>query len=257
VFARIFGHLAHRRISTYEIKGRSSLSPRSLACPSAEAVVTTAHAARLSAEGLVVIDGALPPDVIALCRAEAEALREAGDLHVLPIHQAIGDRQDEICFLRRDGEDPSQGRHSTISEGGLLAGVRLLGGLAARLSLLGPLEVVDSVQLACYPAGARYSKHYDGTPLAEDGGSADDDGGNRRLVTAILYLNPDWSPDDGGRLRAYPPSGGKRAAPFSAPIEIEPVAGRLVVFMAREVEHEVLLSRGLPRMALTQWIFRG
>ena len=117
-------------------------------------------------------------------------------------------------------------------------------------------QVADVVQLACYPVGGRYTKHFDGTP-AVAAGSTDDDGGNRRLVTAILYLNPDWSAADGGRLRAYPPIGGARSNPFSEPIEIEPIAGRLVIFMAREVEHEVLLSRGRPRIALTQWIFRG
>ncbi len=37
----------------------------------------------------MVIDGVLPLHVVERCRAEGEALREAGDLRVLPIHQVI------------------------------------------------------------------------------------------------------------------------------------------------------------------------
>ena len=63
-----------------------------------------------------------------------------------------------------------------------------------------------------------------------------------RKITVLLYL--DWRPERGGELRVRMPSsagGGERT--------IEPRPGRLVAFMAQEVEHEVLPSEG-ERFAL-------
>lgn len=50
-----------------------------------------------------------------------------------------------------------------------------------------------------------------------------------RLVTAILYLNHNWSASDGGQLRLYP-------FPY-AHIDVEPVADRLVLFSSRYLVH--------------------
>jgi SM-20-related protein len=90
------------------------------------------------------------------------------------------------------------------------------------------------VQIAQYPgAGAGYDRHVDAFP-----GSA-----NRR-VTAILYLNQGWTPEQGGVLRAWMPDG--------EVIEVEPVAGRLVVFMSDKVPHQVMPTFA-PRCAVTAW----
>jgi SM-20-related protein len=50
-----------------------------------------------------------------------------------------------------------------------------------------------------------------------------------RRVTCILYLNDAWQPDAGGQLRLYP---------FPAPpVDIEPVADRLVLFASTSMLH--------------------
>ena len=69
-----------------------------------------------------------------------------------------------------------------------------------------------------------------------------------RALTAILYLNDDWSVDrDGGALRCWI---GERE-----PFDVAPVGGRLVIFDAGAVEHAVLAASA-DRVALTVWINR-
>lgn len=65
---------------------------------------------------------------------------------------------------------------------------------------------------------------------------------NRRL-TAIYYLNPRWMPGHGGELEIYLPTG---------ELQLEPVADRLVVFFAEQLEHAVLPTQA-ERLALTAW----
>ena len=67
---------------------------------------------------------------------------------------------------------------------------------------------------------------------------------SERVVTAIVYLNPDWVPAHGGQLRLWDPNGDAH--------EIAPALGNWVVFMSQQVPHEVLPSFA-PRWALTAW----
>jgi len=92
-----------------------------------------------------------------------------------------------------------------------------------------------SVQAARYGHGAGYERHVDAFK-----------GDPSRIITAIAYLNADWQPADGGQLRAWTPRGVE---------ELGPVLGRLVVFRADAVPHEVLPTRA-PRWAVTAW-YRG
>mmetsp|Transcript_38681 Transcript_38681/g.87948 ORF Transcript_38681/g.87948 Transcript_38681/m.87948 type:complete len:100 (-) Transcript_38681:115-414(-) len=87
--------------------------------------------------------------------------------------------------------------------------------------------------LACYPKGAFYRKHLDSYAGKDI----------PRKVTILLYCNPSWTPGDGGALKAWL---GNQV------VEIEPVAGRIVVFMAQDVWHEVTESQK-ERYALTLW----
>lgn len=91
------------------------------------------------------------------------------------------------------------------------------------------------VQLAQYRTpGAYYARHADAFQVRA-----------RRRMTLIYYLNPDWKPDDGGVLRAYAGDGVR---------DIEPVFDRAVLFLAAEVEHEVLPCHR-TRTALTAWFY--
>jgi SM-20-related protein len=91
------------------------------------------------------------------------------------------------------------------------------------------------IQVARYPGGgARYARHRDVFREAV---------GPQRRVTAILYLNPDWTELAGGMLRLHLPSG---------PLDVAPLLDRLVVFRSEIVEHEVLPTHA-PRWAVTAW----
>ncbi|XP_064078827.1 egl nine homolog 1-like isoform X4 [Macrobrachium nipponense] len=91
--------------------------------------------------------------------------------------------------------------------------------------------------VACYPGqGARYVKHVD---------NPDGDG---RCITAIYYINKDWTPEGGGVLRIYP-EGNSQVA------EIEPLFDRMLFFWSdRRNPHEVLPAN-VTRYAITLWYY--
>uniref|UniRef100_A0A915L3M8 hypoxia-inducible factor-proline dioxygenase n=1 Tax=Romanomermis culicivorax TaxID=13658 RepID=A0A915L3M8_ROMCU len=95
----------------------------------------------------------------------------------------------------------------------------------------------SKAMVACYPAGGtKYVKH------------VDNPNGDGRRITAIYYLNQDWKTDDGGILRLYPETA-------LNPVDIEPLADRLVFFWSdARNPHEVLPSFKM-RFAVTVWYF--
>ncbi|MBC7691243.1 MAG: 2OG-Fe(II) oxygenase [Methylotenera sp.] len=86
---------------------------------------------------------------------------------------------------------------------------------------------------AAYPSGGFYKRHLD--CFKED---------DARIISLILYLNPDWKSSDGGRLRIYDLD--------STHVDVDPVAGTLVGFLSREHEHEVLISHA-DRYGFAGW----
>jgi SM-20-related protein len=97
------------------------------------------------------------------------------------------------------------------------------------------LEDFES-HFALYPPGAFYLKHVDRF--------RDDD---RRMVSAVVYLNDAWLPEQGGQLRMYLDEG--------AQYDVVPIGGCLVVFLSGEVPHEVLPA-SRERLSLTGWFRR-
>ncbi len=93
---------------------------------------------------------------------------------------------------------------------------------------------------AVYPEGGFYKPHLDRHRESLD-----------RLVTVILYLNPDWRPGDGGELKLWTTPGDKEGE-F---VTVEPRMGTLVCFLAGDFWHEVLPARK-TRASITGW-FRG
>ncbi|KAL0481245.1 prolyl 4-hydroxylase subunit alpha [Acrasis kona] len=85
-----------------------------------------------------------------------------------------------------------------------------------------------------------YEKHRDAFP--DDGSDASSHMSQRR-VTAICYLNHNWSEKDGGQLRIWTNNGQQ---------DIDPVGGRLLLFLSGAVDHQVL-STNKERVALTAW----
>jgi len=96
------------------------------------------------------------------------------------------------------------------------------------------LEDFES-HFALYPPGAFYLKHVDRF--------RDDD---RRMVSAVLYLNDDWLPEQGGQLRMYLDG---------AEHDVLPSGGCLVVFLSGDIPHEVLPATR-DRLSLTGWFRR-
>jgi SM-20-related protein len=185
----------------------------------------------LRADGIAVCDRFLSAsEVQALI--ECTALRRArGDF----VEARIGtDRQlrrradirgDSICWLRHGAWpaetlvlDSLEQLRQRLNEGAFLA--------------LFDLEL----HYAWYPPGAAYARHVD-RPLSRD----------QRRVSLVLYLNAHWSPADGGVLRMYADDGSWR--------DIEPLGGRLVLFLTEARGHEVLYTRN-ARLSLTGW-YRG
>ena len=107
--------------------------------------------------------------------------------------------------------------------------------LAMNRSLFLGLEDFES-HFAMYPPGAFYLKHVDRF--------RDDD---RRMVSAVVYLNDAWVPEHGGQLRMY--------LTDNVEYDVVPTGGCLVVFLSGEIPHEVLPATR-ERLSLTGWFRR-
>ena len=94
-----------------------------------------------------------------------------------------------------------------------------------------------------YAEGRGYTRH------------VDNPGRDGRELTFLYYLNPLWEPADGGALRLHPPEARcePKAPARERPVDIAPVADRLLFFWAdRRSPHEVLpANRG--RYAVQTW----
>lgn len=88
---------------------------------------------------------------------------------------------------------------------------------------------------AFYPPGAFYKKHLDAFK-----------GRSNRVVTTVLYLNPDWKPEDGGQMRLYDP---QSDLPL---LDVAPRRGTLVCFLSDQIPHEVLATKS-DRASLAGW----
>ncbi len=120
-------------------------------------------------------------------------------------------RRDEICWI--DG--------STATGAAWQAWAGQLQTYMNRRLFLGLFSFES--HYAHYAPGDYYRKHVDAFR-----------GQQNRILTVVSYLNPDWSPGDGGELRIYPEDGD---VPL---LTVDPVFGTVVVFLSEEFPHEVL-----------------
>ena len=88
---------------------------------------------------------------------------------------------------------------------------------------------------AVYEPGAFYKQHVDSFR-----------GARNRVLSTVLYLNPDWSREDGGLLRIFDPESGVTEA------EVLPEFGTLAAFLSEEIPHEVALSHR-ERFSIAGW----
>lgn len=198
--------------------------------PLPDPVTLDALVAGIHTQGFAVVTTAFSADLVRRLHAEQIQLFDAG----LARPAAIGRgptrqftpaiRGDEILWLDPAALTPPQSEYWQI-----IAAIR------ARLNREFFLGLNDfEAHFARYPASSHYARHRDTF--------RDDD---KRCVSCTLYLNPDWPAANGGCLRLYPPA--------ARPVDVSPQAGTLVMFLARDLEHEVLPTRGV-RHSLTGWL---
>jgi SM-20-related protein len=120
--------------------------------------------------------------------------------------------------------------------------VQLMQALGEELSSFLHLNYPDWEQMLAYypPRLSGHDSHRDMYELDYEHSS------DLRRVTALTYANPHWQPSHGGQLRVWLQEG--------ADVDIEPKAGRVIVFLSGAVEHEVRPAFH-PRVACTTWFF--
>lgn len=100
--------------------------------------------------------------------------------------------------------------------------------------------------LAKYAPGAGYAAHIDQSPRVLPGES-------QRFLSLVIYLNPVWQPDWGGRLIIHNSSKKSTESPSPSRQEIQPLWNRTVIFLSQSVLHEVEMARH-ERLSLTGWL---
>lgn len=86
---------------------------------------------------------------------------------------------------------------------------------------------------AHYPPGAFYKKHVDAFQ-----------GQSNRILSMVVYLNPDWQSENAGELVIYLPNG--------ETMKVTPTFGTLVTFLSEEFPHEVLPAKQ-DRYSIACW----
>lgn len=185
-----------------------------------------AAAAAIERDGWYVSDELL--DMTLVRALASECLRMDALSKLKPA--AIGRRRRLATAVRGDRTHWLDGSFSNVQAAFLARMLALRDALNRRL-LLG-LQTFEA-HYAIYPAGARYDRHRDRF--------RDDDA---RVLSAVVYLNEDWTKSDGGALRLYLPGGEHR--------DILPVLGRMVLFLSADFEHEVL-APGRMRTSIAGW----
>ncbi len=180
----------------------------------------------LRREGVVVLDDLLPAGLAEGLLAHLKALPEFRPAGIGREDRHTRDRRirsDHICWLDPVGPD-------TRAWFDWIEALRLD---LNRQLLLGLFDY--ECHYAWYPPGAFYRRHSDAFR-----------GGANRVLTTILYLNPEWQADDGGELLIYRDD---EAHPLMTVI---PRMGRMVFFLSEEFPHEVREARR-QRYSLTGW----
>ena len=183
----------------------------------------------LCADGIVVRDGFLSAPELRTLAACAAIRHTRGDFAAA--HIGAGPKLERRAEIRGDSI-AWLARAEFPAETALLGVLEELRQALNRQAFLGVAEL--ELHYARYPPGSGYARHVD-QPVGRD----------QRRVSIVLYLNEDWSASDGGALR-IDETGGVRYR------EIEPLGGRLVLFLSESRAHEVLPTRR-ARLSLTGW----
>jgi SM-20-related protein len=169
-------------------------------------------------------------------RLECETAEATGAFHRAGVGRGEGRQVREA--IRSDHVLWLQTGELAVEQGLYLAKLELLRLALNEQFFLGLFDFEG--HFAIYPEGGFYKVHLD-----RPNGTSD------RIVTVILYLNPDWQPGDGGELKLWTTCGTQEGT-FEL---IEPRMGTLACFLAGDFWHEVLPANK-PRMSITGWFSR-
>lgn len=184
----------------------------------------------LTGQGWSIQDNFLAPELIQRLAQECRnqhalgLLREAGvgKAEQFTIKKSV--RGDQIRWLETGMSGSTDLYLDEMNKLRLLLNEQLFSGLKS-----------SENHFAVYASGTYYQKHVDRF--------RDDDS---RLISSVLYLNPDWKPEHGGELRLHL---------TTQHHDIAPLANRLVLFISADIWHEVLPTQ-VDRLSLTGWFKR-
>ncbi len=177
--------------------------------------------------GYAVVQSFLEEDVVVALASECRS----ADLQATAIGR--GTRQDVRPDLRGDTMHWLESDVATPAQRVYFEAMETLRVGLNRSLLLGLDEL--EAHFAHYAPGARYARHRDRF--------RDDDA---RVLSSVLYLNDDWQESHGGALRLYL---------TREHLDIYPSAGKLVLFLSADFEHEVLPATR-DRLSIAGWFRR-
>lgn len=185
-------------------------------------------------DGYLILSQVLPDDLVSGLRQELQDLPDhelkaagIGRLDDFQLNRHI--RRDKIHWL--DG--------STLVQREFLAWMeRMRRGLNERL-FLGLFDY--ECHYASYAPGAFYKKHFDSFKNLVNPAQPN------RILSTVLYLNPDWCEGDGGELLLYDEHDEQKLLRSLAP-----EYGKLVVFLSEKFPHEVAMANR-ERQSIAGW----
>lgn len=196
--------------------------------PVAEAALFERIAQRLEACGYGIFPAAVPSSLAVPLQVDLQCLDAAhfqsagiGRREDFALDTAV--RSDRIAWL--SGQTPATQA--------FLAWIERLRLALNRRLFLGLFDY--EAHYASYPPGARYRKHVDAFR-----------GRGNRVLSTVVYLNPEWGPTDGGELLLYDPD-------TDAVLErVLPLYGQMVIFLSEVFPHEVLPA-ARERCSIAGW----
>lgn len=189
----------------------------------------------LQRSGYAICENVFSHPMCAALRAEIQLLHEAGKMHLNSTHLV---RSGQRGLLRKVGIWEAEVGEPQVQDmapllGSLQGSTELRTLLSVYLPHLALTNQAIKAQLnegqgACFPM------HVDS-----------DDQVDRRRISAIFYLSPNWDAPHGGALRLFPYG--------ESPVDIAPLQGRMVLFASTHMLHRVMPSY-VERLCFTLWM---
>lgn len=186
----------------------------------------------LSEKGWSWQPGFLPEALYRALHAEVQAIDAEDDLtpagigreSAFQLDRSI--RRSRIAWL--DGSTPAQA--------GFLQWAEQLREAINRALMIGLFEF--EACYAVYRPGGFYDRHLDSF-----------EGARNRVVSLVVYLNEDWSPENGGALLVWPEGADAQADPAA---RLLPERAGVVFMLSETIPHAVEVTHA-PRYAIAAW----